>query len=538
MTYVASGFSRTVIAVLLLLAAPTPPAAQNAAADPPSLAPVRSGLREVPLPRLDALEPAVSDQIREQIRSFVDQANRKPSTSMLADAYGSMGQLLHAYEFLEGAEASYRNASRLAPDDGRWPHLLGYLCQQTGRLEEAVDFYVAARGTQPGNRAATAYLGFVYLGLNRLAEAQQQFRSITEIFPAVARLGLGEVALREGKFTDAIDHLSAALERAPQASSIHYSIAMAYRGLGRMDEARSHLQRRGPGELRPADPIVDGLQAFVRGERAHVIQGRRAYEAGRFQEAADAFRKAVDVSPDSVAARVNLGMALAQAGDAAGAREHLEAALALDAGNVTAHAGLGMMLARLRRDGEAVDHLRTAFTRMPEDAGIRNEFVGVLLRLGRHDDAIEVLGGARAANPDDEGIVVSLSILLADRERYREAVALLDEVQPRFPERTATATTLARLLASSPDLSVRDGRRALALAMDVYAREPTPVHRETVAISLAESGRCDEAADWMRRAIIEAEREKDTTETARLRGEMPKYETASCRPPAKNQTAR
>jgi tetratricopeptide (TPR) repeat protein len=191
------------------------------------------------------------------------------------------------------------------------------------------------------------------------------------------------------------------------------------------------------------------------------------------------------------------------------------------------------MLARLRRDGEAVDHLRAAVTRMPEDAGIRNELVGVLLRLGRHDDAIEVLGGARAVDPDDEGIAVSLSILLADRERYREAVALLDEIQPRFPERTATATTLARLLASSPDLSVRDGRRAIALAMDVYAREPTPVHRETVAISLAELGRCDEAADWMRRAVTEAEQARDTTETARLRGEMPKYETASCRPPGR-----
>jgi Flp pilus assembly protein TadD len=508
-------------------------AAQDPAADPPSLAPARPGLLAVPLPRLDALEPAVSDQIREQRRSFIDLTAGKPSTRALADAYGSMGQLLHAYEFLEGAEASYRNASRLAPDEGRWPHLLGYLCQQSGRLEEAADFYAAARSTQPGNRAATAYLGFVYLGLNRLAEAEQQFRSITGIFPAVARQGLGEVALREGKFGDAIDHLGAALERAPQASSIRYSLAMAYRGLGRMDEARSQLRQRGAGELRPADPIVDGLQVLLRGERAHVIQGRRAYEAGRFQEAADAFGKAVAASPTSVAARVNLGMSLAQAGDVSGAREHFEAALALDAGNATAHAGLGTMLARLRRDGEAVDHLRAAVTRMPEDAGIRNELVGVLLRLGRHDDAIEVLGGARAVDPDDEGIAVSLSILLADRERYREAVALLDEIQPRFPERTATATTLARLLASSPDLSVRDGRRAIALAMDVYAREPTPVHRETVAISLAELGRCDEAADWMRRAVTEAEQARDTTETARLRGEMPKYETASCRPPGR-----
>jgi tetratricopeptide (TPR) repeat protein len=497
------------------------------------LAPGRPGLLAVSLPRLEALEPAVSDQIREQHRWFIDLVAAKPSTRALADAYGSMGQLLHAYEFLEGAEAAYRNAARLAPDDGRWPHLLGFLCQQTGRLDEAAAFYREASRLQPGDRAATAHLGAVYLGLNRLSEAGQQFRSISEVFPAVARQGLGEVALREGRFAQAIDDLTAALQRAPQASSIRYSLAMAYRGLGRMDEARSHLRQRGPGELRPADPIVDGLQMLLRGERAHVIQGRRAYEAGRFQEAADAFRKAVAVSPTSVAARVNLGMSLAQAGDAVGARGHFEAALELDADNVTAHAGLGMMLARLRRDEEAVDHLRAAFDRTPEDTGIRNELVGSLLRLRRNDDAIEVLSAAQSIDPDDEGLLVNLAILLADRERYREAVTLLDDTHARFPEHTATATTLARLLASSPDLSVRDGRRALAIAMNVYTREPAPVRRETVAMSLAELGRCEEAAEWMRRAVSEAEQAKDTTESARLKGEMPKYGTASCRPPSR-----
>jgi len=34
------------------------------------IAPPRNGLRTVPLPRLDDLEPAVSDQIREQQRAF------------------------------------------------------------------------------------------------------------------------------------------------------------------------------------------------------------------------------------------------------------------------------------------------------------------------------------------------------------------------------------------------------------------------------------------------------------------------------------
>ena len=67
-----------------------------------------------------------------------------------------------------------------------------------------------------------------------------------------------------------------------------------------------------------------------------------------------------------------------------------------------------------------------------------------------------------------------------------------------------------------------DGRSRLAIA--VNDAEPTPVHGETIALALAELGRCDEALGWMKRAVAEAERAKDNAGAARLRREMPKYE--------------
>ena len=60
--------------------------------------------------------------------------------------------------------------------------------------------------------------------------------------------------------------------------------------------------------------------------------------------------------------------------------------------------------------------------------------------------------------------------------------------------------------------------------------EPSPAHAETVALALAELGRCDEAVDWMKRAMSSAERAKNAAEAARLSGEMPKYARATCRP--------
>ena len=495
------------------------------------LPPARRRLLAVPLPRLDSLESPVAQQIRDVQRSFADLvANAGVTDTAVAEGYGSLGQVYHAYEFLDAAEACYRNATRLTPDDFRWLHLLGYLFQQSGRLEEAVPLYTAARAARPDDHVARLYVGDVYLRLNRLPEARAQFQATVGIFPAAAFDGLGHVALLEGRLEEAVAHFEAALQRVPESGPTHYSLAMAYRGLGRLDLAESHLRRVGPGGIRPVDPLVDNLQDLLRGERVHVIQGRLAYQSGEFKAAAEAFARAVDAAPASVDARVNLGAALAQTGDLSGAIRQLEAALGLDSRSVATHRSLGAALAHVDRHGEAVDHLRVVTELAPDDIEARRLLAGSLSRLGREVEAIEVLFSVTSLDPGDEDSLLSLTFLLADRARYREARDLVDRAHQLFPARPRTTTTLARLLATSPDVTLRDGSRALDLAVALFDADPTPVHRETVVMSLAELGRCGEAATWLQRAVDDARRGGDAELAARLEGEKPRYERGACRP--------
>jgi hypothetical protein len=132
-----------------------------------------------------------------------------------------------------------------------------------------------------------------------------------------------------------------------------------------------------------------------------------------------------------------------------------------------------------------------------------------------------------------EGQVVELALVLSERERYAEAIGLLAGAERRSPGRLTIVTTLARLLASSPDLAARDGRRALELATTVHAMRSSPADAETMALALAELGRCAEALDWMRRAASAAETANDAGELARLRAETPKYQASSCRAPGR-----
>ena len=461
------------------------------------IAPARSGLDAVPLPVVTGLEPAVREHLQASRDEFAAAVSTRSSGGALSAAYGALARVFHAYALFDSAEPAYRNAIRVSGGDATWRYLLGYLYQQTGRFTEAAEQFEAAIRLQPGWRASAVRLGDVYLQLNRLTDARAQFESVIGTFPAVARNGLGEVALREGHYAEAIDHFRAVLDRVPTATSVHYPLAMAYRGAGRLDEARAHLERRGSGSVRIADPLVDDLQELVRGERLLVIQGKRRFDAGRFDAAADAFRRALAASPGSIAAQANLGVTLSQLG----------------------------------RFDEAIPYLQRAFERAPDDTTTRGVLVRALLRRGRYDEAIAVLRRVVSLDPDAEEPVIGLALILSDRTRFGDAIAVLDEAERRSPGRPAIATMLARLLASAPERSVRNGPRALDLAMHAYDSRGSAVDAESVALALAELARCGEARDWIQRAVSIADAGEDRDELTRLKAELPDYAKDACRRP-------
>jgi tetratricopeptide (TPR) repeat protein len=146
---------------------------------------------------------------------------------------------------------------------------------------------------------------------------------------------------------------------------------MAYRGLGDAEKAKAHLAQQGTVGVRVSDPLVDGLQDLVQGERLFLSRGKIAFEAQRFADAVVEFRKAVAASPESVTARINLGVALTQVGDLNGAAEQFEAALRIEPGKANAHYNLAVILARQNRHDEAIAHLQAALKADPEDAAAR-----------------------------------------------------------------------------------------------------------------------------------------------------------------------
>ena len=128
-----------------------------------------------------------------------------------------------------------------------------------------------------------------------------------------------------------------------------------------------------------------------------------------------------------------------------------------------------------------------------------------------------------ALAPDDETSLISLSSLLVSENRDRQARDLLDQAHRRFPNRGRTTHALARLLAACPDAGVCDGDRALKLALQVYRSTQFVAHGETVAMALAQVGRCQEAAEWQRRMVAAAERANEPALATRLQQQVVRY---------------
>lgn len=493
-------------------------------------------LQPVPLPSLDGLEQDIADQLQEiQDRLAETFGQRGAGREDLGEAYGELARHYHTYDLAASAEPCYLNAATLQPKSVRWPHLLGHLYWKTGHLEAARPQLERAIELRPDDTPAMIYLAEIALAESRPDDARTLFEAVLGLEPdnLVARAMLAELDLGEGSYEEAVTVFEEVLATRPEANRFRYPLAMAYRALGRVDDARAQLALRGEVGLAPTDGLVAGLLELKRGERVYVLRGRRAFKAGRYAEAAEAFTKAVAANPASSGARVNLGTALAFLGRKDEAVAEYRAALEHDPANGTAHHNLGRLLVEAGDTEGAYEHFQAALVADPRDVASMTELAALLHHGGRSEEALEYYAKTIELAPTVEDAQLRQAGILVDLGRYAEARTTLEDAVAQLPQAGRLVHALARLLAGAPDPEVRDGERAVELAELVWKARPSVGHAETLAMAFAQSDRCADAAAWQRVAITQLD---EGGESAARRGYLEqvlsRYEGAtSCRPP-------
>jgi len=136
-------------------------------------------------------------------------------------------------------------------------------------------------------------------------EAEGHFLKVIELDSdfAGAYKDLGSTRGRQGKFQEAIAPFRDAIRIDPDDAECHMMLGATLSGLGQVKEGRAHMDVA----IR-LDPVHADARAIVDVADGHLT-------AGKLGEAADHYRRAVELGPDYVPALVGLASVLATAGE-------------------------------------------------------------------------------------------------------------------------------------------------------------------------------------------------------------------------------
>ena len=269
-----------------------------------------------------------------------------------------------------------------------------------------------------------------FLQAGDLRRSEREFSRILKrapgFFPAETALGYVELARRDDR--DALSRFDRALQRSANYAPALVGRGEALLGLKRDDEALVSFEAALTAEPGLTDVRRRVEVLALRRAQENVTVARRAAEAGRLDEAKDAYARAVAASPDSPFLWRELALTERRQGDADHALEHLRKAVTLDPADVKSFVNLGEMLEERREFDAALQAYSTAAALEPsEEIDARLEALrgrSELARLPAEYRAIEA-----TPHIDRAGLAALIGVrleALLQTARRRQSIVMTD----------------------------------------------------------------------------------------------------------------
>ncbi len=268
---------------------------------------------------------------------------------------------------------------------------------------------------------------------------------------------------------------------------------------------------------------------------AIVSLGVRAFgQVSYWKNSETLWNHTLTVTGENDVAHNNLGFLFLRRGELDKAISEFEAALNIRSRNTATHYSLGAALiqnnlgnalARKHLWDEAIDHLQEAVRLRPDYADAYFNLGSVLFQQGRIDQAIAQWQKALAIRPTDAEAHRSVASALRKQGNVKEAISEYEQALNVVPEDSVALNNLAWILATSSDASMRDGARAVTLAVKAVqasgGRDPNFLR--TLAAARAEAGQFAEAVATAEAAKALASMQGKPELTSRLEEEITLY---------------
>lgn len=378
------------------------------------------------------------EEVVEAVMANLATVKRSPRS---AENWANLAAVLRVHEFAEQADFCFREAERLAPQDPRWPYLIGVGLLETDA--ESAPTSLRRAVVLCGDRSAPRLqLGEVLIDRAELEEAEALFRETLDkpqadqsaedrtLDEARAHFGLGKVALARDDVETALKHLRLAAIGAPNVKVVIATLAQTYHRKG--DEMAADQELRRVAKLSNGyawpDPWTKSVNSVWVGLRARMHRITQLDQQGYREEAVVAARQAVHRHPDSLVACLVLGETLNKARNFAASQSILEDLIRRNPNSTKTHFELGYALQMQDHGSEAVDCYRNALRLDPNFPEAHYNLALCLNGLNDKEAASEEFRSAIRLRPNYIDARLGLCMLLTQKQSYEEADEQLDEV--------------------------------------------------------------------------------------------------------------
>ncbi len=342
---------------------------------------------------------------------------------------------------------------------------------------------------------------------------------------------------RQGKVEEAINDFAKLLEQNPDDVTAHQTVAKLLLALEKYDEALEHVGRL--VSLNPESSVPYRLRAGI-----HLAQNKPT-------DAIQDLKEALDVEPKDYLALLFRSEIYQRQGNLEAARADVERALEIEPNLPQAVLQRSLMAAAEGQFQQAIDDLKLVMQQSSDmrlKAQLANlyvlnqqpsraiaEFSGLLEDI---EQQIEELNARlqQAETEEDRELIKAQQKLLREQFESRarrgrgdaylsvgkqaEAISDYEQALKLDPEDSGLLNNLAWVFATSPDEKLRDGRRAVELAVKAcdVTEYKAPHILSTLAASHAEAGDFEKAREWSSKAV-----EIDEGKTEQLAQELESY---------------
>jgi tetratricopeptide (TPR) repeat protein/TolB-like protein len=289
--------------------------------------------------------------------------------------------------------------------------------------------------------------------------------------------------------TRATDALSRAISLDPNQAPVYYSLGNMQFRTGRLGEAEASFRRAlqlqpdlddaprglaqvlaGRGRIGEAEAILNQAIRTSRNWNNLFMLGTIEYRAGRYREAAEAFKRTTDAAPNNAGAFLMLGTVHYVLGDLQQAVGNFEHAVRLGP-TAAAYANLALAYYDSGRFDDALESYEQALQRNPRNALNHRNIADVYQRLGRtreakreYERAVALGGEILAVNPRDARTISLIAVCEArlgnrkSAERHAAEAVAVDSSSREVWQRSAEVHALL----NQPEAALRDLEAAVA----------------------------------------------------------------------------